>query len=111
MTDIPKIDIPQETLDEIQNNAAARGQRYLGHSVTQWMVTEFYSSDVRLYVLDQDRDPTTTAVQDEPVSASQIPETIVYNKEQYKIAAILNRVAAKSLAKNIKWFSVTPFNI
>ena len=111
MTDIPQIDIPQDVMDNIQNNSQRDQNQYLGESIIPGSVIRFHRSWVRIYIFDESWDPTTTPTEDLPTDAKIIPDTIVYEKEQYKLAAVFNRVAAKTLAKSIKGFSITPFNI
>lgn len=110
MTEIPRIDIPEDVMNLIQENANNKMVRYLWESIIPGAVVKFYNTDVRIYIQDPDRDPDTEPVADIPDNNSQIPETIVYNKEQYKVAAVFNWVAAKTLAKAIRGFSITPFN-
>ncbi len=106
--EIPQIEIGQDVMDEIQKNAQNRLAKYLGELVVDWGVIKFYRTEIRIYLMDMDNEKPK---QTEKVNPNEIPERIEHNKTRHKLAAVFNWVAAKQLARAIKGFSITPFNM
>ncbi len=104
-----RIDIPEDIMEEIQKNSQRKQSRYLWEAEIGDLIIRFHQNSIRFYMLQELKEwETPIADKEEP---GVITENIVSDWKQYKLAFHMNWVWAKQLARLVKGFSITPFNI